>query len=74
MLACVKCTGNIEKTLFQGKKATYIIKILSLENYLRRNQTRDTKLPYLKPGLHEPQLPVERRVTLVSSIIVERRR
>ena len=29
---------------------------------------------YLKPGLHEPQLPVERSVTLVSSIVVERRR
>ena len=28
----------------------------------------------LKPGLHEPQLPVERSVKLVSSIIVERRR
>ena len=28
----------------------------------------------LKPGLHEPQLPVERRVTLVSSIIVEQSR
>ena len=27
----------------------------------------------LKPGLHEPQLPVERSVTLVSSIVVERR-
>ena len=29
---------------------------------------------FLKPGLHEPQLPVERSVTLVSSIEVERRR
>ena len=28
---------------------------------------------YLKPGLHELQLPVERSVTLVSSIVVERR-
>ena len=28
----------------------------------------------VKPGLHEPQLPVERSVTLVSSIVVERRR
>ena len=28
----------------------------------------------LKPGLHEPQLPVENNVTLVSSIAVERRR
>ena len=28
----------------------------------------------LKPGLHEPQLPVEWSVTLVSSIVVERRR
>ena len=27
-----------------------------------------------KPGLHEPQLLVERSVTLVSSIVVERRR
>ena len=27
-----------------------------------------------KPGLHKPQLPVERSVTLVSSIVVERRR
>ena len=27
----------------------------------------------LKPGLHEPQLPVERSVTLVSSVVVERR-
>ena len=27
----------------------------------------------LKPGLHEPQLSVERSVTLVSSIVVERR-
>ena len=27
-----------------------------------------------KPGLHELQLPVERSVTLVSSIVVERRR
>ena len=26
----------------------------------------------LKPGLHEPQLPVERRVTSVSSIVVEK--
>ena len=28
----------------------------------------------LKPALHEPQLSVERSVTLVSSIVVERRR
>ena len=28
----------------------------------------------LKPGLHEPQLPVERSVTLVFSVVVERRR
>ena len=28
----------------------------------------------IKPGLHEPQLPVERSVTLLSSIVVERRR
>ena len=28
----------------------------------------------LKPGLHEPQLPVERSVTLVSSVVIERRR
>ena len=28
----------------------------------------------LKPGLHEPQLPVERRVTLVFSTVVKRRR
>ena len=28
----------------------------------------------LKSGLHEPQLPVERSVTLVSSIAGERRR
>ena len=28
----------------------------------------------LKPGLHEPQLPVERSVTLVFSLVVERRR
>ena len=28
----------------------------------------------LKPGLHELQLPVERNVTLVSSIVVDRRR
>ena len=28
----------------------------------------------LKPGLHEPQLPVERSVTLLSSIEIERRR
>ena len=28
---------------------------------------------FVKPGLHEPQLPVERSVTLVSSIAVERR-
>ena len=27
----------------------------------------------LKPGLHAPQLPVERSVTLVSFIVVERR-
>ena len=27
----------------------------------------------LKPGLQEPQQPVERRVALVSSIVVERR-
>ena len=27
-----------------------------------------------KPGIHELQLPVERNVTLVSSIVVERRR
>ena len=27
----------------------------------------------LKPGLHEPQQPVERNVALVSSIVVERR-
>ena len=27
-----------------------------------------------KPGLHKPQLPVERSVTLVSSIVAERRR
>ena len=27
-----------------------------------------------KPGLHEPQQPVERSVTLVSCIVVERRR
>ena len=27
----------------------------------------------LKPGLHEPQLPVERSVRLVSSVVVERR-
>ena len=27
-----------------------------------------------KPGLHDSQLPVERRVTLVSSIVVKRRR
>ena len=27
----------------------------------------------LKPGLHEPQLQGERSVTLVSSIVVERR-
>ena len=27
-----------------------------------------------KPGLHKPQLPVERSVALVSSIVVERRR
>ena len=31
-------------------------------------------MQHLKPGLHEPQLPVERRVALVSSIVVERRR
>ena len=28
---------------------------------------------FIKSGLHEPQLPVERSVTLVSSIVVERR-
>ena len=28
----------------------------------------------VKPGLHEPQQPVERIVTLLSSIVVERRR
>ena len=28
----------------------------------------------IKPGLHEPQLPVERSVTLVSFIAVQRRR
>ena len=28
----------------------------------------------LKPSLHEPQLPVEKSVTLVLSIVVERRR
>ena len=28
----------------------------------------------IRPGLHEPQLPVERSVTLVSSIVAERRR
>ena len=27
----------------------------------------------MKPGFHEPQLPIERSVTLVSSIVVERR-
>ena len=27
----------------------------------------------LKPGLHEPQLPVERSITLVSSTVVKRR-
>ena len=27
----------------------------------------------VKPGLHEPQLPVERSVTSVSSIVVDRR-
>ena len=27
-----------------------------------------------KPGLHKPQLPVERSVTLVSYVVVERRR
>ena len=32
------------------------------------------KTKHLKPGLHKPQLPVERSVTLVSSIVVERRR
>ena len=26
-----------------------------------------------KPGLHKPQLPVERSITLVSSIVVKRR-
>ena len=29
---------------------------------------------FIKPGLHEYQLPVERSVTLVSSIEVDRRR
>ena len=28
----------------------------------------------VKPGLHEPQQPIERSVTLVSFILVERRR
>ena len=28
----------------------------------------------LKPGLHEPQRPIERSVTLVFSIVVKRRR
>ena len=28
----------------------------------------------LKPGLYEPQLPVERSVTSVSTIVVDRRR
>ena len=28
----------------------------------------------LQPGLHEPQLPVEKSITLVSSIVIERRR
>ena len=34
----------------------------------------DSQCCGVKPSLHEIQLPVERSVTLVSSIVVERRR
>ena len=44
------------------------MKITTSSNY------RQSVKALLKPGLHKPQLLVERSVTLVSSIVVERRR
>ena len=43
------------------------MKIIVLHDFERGNMV-------LKPGLYEPQLPVERSVKLVSSIVVKRRR
>ena len=42
--------------------------------HLRYVTSRGNRALKLKPGLHKPQLQVERSVTLVSSIVVERRR
>ena len=50
------------------------------KNEIRNVNKRSSKafLSYhsksFKPGLHESQLPIERSVTLVSSIVVEQRR
>ena len=40
---------------------------------IRSNVFVSNILLSIKPGLHEPQLPVEWNLTLVSSIVVERR-
>ena len=41
--------------------------------WVRFAQTVPLLSSVLKPGLHEPQLPVEWSVTLVYSLVVERR-
>ena len=38
------------------------------------NHLQHHNIVTIKPGLHEPQMPVERSSTLVSSVAVERRR
>ena len=43
-------------------------------SFVEMERARFTMLVvWLKPGLYEPQLPVERSVTLVTSIVVEQR-
>ena len=58
--------------LFGVHKANFTIK--NRERYFFYKKSNIKFSLSLKPGLHEPQLQVERSVTLVSSVVVERHR
>ena len=52
----------------------YLLALLSMMQFQNTFNAESEKLGSLKHGLHEPQLPVERSVTLVVFIVDERRR
>ena len=77
---CLRSIHESEKSLttiylheVKDKQMLRAIQPIDFTTYHNGN-IRNISLICVKPGLHESQLPVERSVTLVSSIVVERRR